>query len=71
MYFIEERAELVSVLRLIDTVRGGAEDATALLVKREGEVVGDLSTCYDDDDRNDDDGHDNDDDDGIMTMMGW
>ena len=66
MYFIEERAELVSVLRLVDTVRGGAEDATALLVKREGEIVGDLSTCYDDDD----DGHDNDDDDGMMTMMG-
>jgi len=65
MYFIEERAELVSVLRLVDTVRGGAEDATALLVKREGEVVGDLSTCYDDDD-----GHDNDDDDEMMTMMG-
>ena len=65
MYFIEERAELVSVLRLVDTLRGGAEDATALLVQREGEIVGDLSTCYDDDD-----GHDNDDDDGMMTMMG-
>jgi len=65
MYFIEERAELVSVLRLVDTVRGSAEDATALLVKREGEIVGDLSTCYDDDD-----GHDNDDDDEMMTMMG-
>jgi len=62
MYFIEERAELVSVLRLVDTVRGSAEDATALLVKREGEIVGDLSTCYDDDD-----GHDN--DDGMMLLM--
>jgi len=34
----------MSILSLIDAVGGGAQDAASLMVQRQSEIVGDLST---------------------------